>query len=164
MWFAKTRYLLTGNFGKDFDSLNSRFLIGVLKNYDFGKDFIGRVNVFLTYQESCVINGNHTKIYLQLERGARKCDPISVYLFVLVLELFFIIIKHFKNTHWINTFNHEKTFFVKDLDSIKNFLKMMDQFYFASGLLPNLTECKIAGIGSMKDGKVALCGLKDCGA
>ena len=41
---------------------------------------------------------------------------------------------------------------------------MMDQFYFASGLLPNLTECEIAGIGSMKDGKVALCELKDYGA
>ena len=29
-----------------------------------------------------------------------------------------------------------------------------------SGLRPNFSECKIAGIDSLKDAKVALCGLK----
>ena len=29
-----------------------------------------------------------------------------------------------------------------------------------SGLCPNFSKCEIAGIGSLKDAKVALCGLK----
>ena len=52
------------------------------------------------------------------------------------------------------------TFFLKDLDSIKNVLEMLNQFYMVSGLRPNLSKCEIAVIGSLKDPKVALCGLK----
>ena len=37
---------------------------------------------------------------------------------------------------------------------------MLNQFYMVSGLRPNFSKCEIAGIGSLKDAKVALCGLK----
>ena len=37
---------------------------------------------------------------------------------------------------------------------------MLNQFYIVSGLHPNLSKCEITGIGSLKDPKVALCGLK----
>ena len=37
---------------------------------------------------------------------------------------------------------------------------MRNQLYMVSGLRPNFSECKIAGIDSLKDAKVALCGLK----
>ena len=89
----------------------------------------------LTNQESCVINGGHTTICL---RGARQCDPISAYLFVLALELFFILIKSNKNIHGINIFNHDflytvyandATLFLKDLDSIKIFQKCWINLY-----------------------------------
>ena len=39
---------------------------------------------------------------------------------------------------------------------------MLKKFYMVSGLRPNVSKCEIAGIGneSLKDAKVALCGLK----
>ena len=37
---------------------------------------------------------------------------------------------------------------------------MLNQFYMVSGLRPNFSKCEIAGIGLLKDAKVALCGLK----
>ena len=37
---------------------------------------------------------------------------------------------------------------------------MLNQFYIVSGLRLNFSKCEIAGIGSLKDAKVALCGLK----
>ena len=40
---------------------------------------------------------------------------------------------------------------------------MLDQFYVVSGLRPNLSKCGIVGIDSLKDAKVALCGLKSLG-
>ena len=48
----------------------------------------------------------------------------------------------------------------QNLDSIKNVLEILDQFYMVSGLCPNLSKCEIATISSLKDAKVALCGLK----
>ena len=91
------------------------------------------------------------------------------YLFILTLELFFILIKSNKNIHGINIFNHDflntayaddTTFFLKDLDSVKNVLEMVTQFYMVSGLRPNFSKCEIAGISSLRDAKVVLCGLK----
>ena len=162
-------YLLTADFEKAFDSLNHKFLIPVLKKYGFGEDFIDWIKILLRDQESCVINGGHTTTYFRLERGARQGDPISAYLFILALELFFILIKSNKNIHGINIFNHDflytayaddTTFSLKDLDSVKNVLEMLNQFFMVSGLPPNFNKCEIAGIGSLKDAKVALCGLK----
>ena len=37
---------------------------------------------------------------------------------------------------------------------------MLNQFYKVSGLKPDLSKFEIVRIGSLKDGKVALCGLK----
>ena len=37
---------------------------------------------------------------------------------------------------------------------------MLNQFYMVSVLRHNFSKCEIAGIGSLKDAKKALCGLK----
>ena len=162
-------YLLTVDFEKAFDSLNHKFLIAVLKKYGFGEDFIDWIKILLRDQESCVINGGHTTTYFRLERGARQGDPISAYLFILALELFFILIKSNKNIHGINIFNHDflytayaddTNFFLKDLYSVKNVLEMLNQLHMVSGLRSNFSKCEIDGIGSLKDAKVAFCGLK----
>ena len=162
-------YLLTVDFEKAFDSLNHNSLIVVLKKYGFGDDFIDWVLILFNSQESCVINGGHSTKYFPLEHGARQGDPISTYLFVLALEIFFILIKTNNDIQGIEIFNHEylytaytddTTFFVKDLNSVKIILSSLDQFYTFSGLRPNLSKCEIAGIGVLKDANVALCGLK----
>ena len=40
---------------------------------------------------------------------------------------------------------------------------MLNQFYMVSGLRPNFSKCEIAGIGSLKDAKMGLCGLRTLG-
>ena len=160
-------YLLTVDFEKAFDSLNHNFLIAVLKKYGFGDDFIDWIIILFNSQESCVINGGHSTKYFPLERGARQGDPISAYLFALVI--FFILIKTNNDIQGIEIFNHEflytayaddTTFVVKDLNSVKVILSSLNQFYTFSGLRPNQSKCEIAGIGVLKDANVALCGLK----
>ena len=41
----------------------------------------------------CIINGQITMKYFKLERGTRQGDQISAYLFILVLEVVFAVIK-----------------------------------------------------------------------
>ena len=98
--------LLRLDFDKAFDSLNHKFLILVLKKYGFGEDFIDSIKILLTNRESCVINRGHSTKYFRLKRDARQGDPISGYLFIPALELFFVLIKSNKNVDGINIINH----------------------------------------------------------
>ena len=48
--------------------------------------------------------------------------------------------------HSIHSLCWRKNFLLKDLDSIKNNLEMLDQFYMVSGLRPNLSKIKLSKI------------------
>ena len=78
--------------------------------------------MLLEYQESCIINGGNTTKYFELEKGARQGNPISAYLFILCLEIVFILIKANKRVKGSNIFKHtylysayvdDTTFFLK---------------------------------------------------
>ena len=86
-------YIVTADTEKEFDSLSHSFLLVFLKTYGYGNDFIKLVEMLLECQESCIINGGNTTKYLKLQKGARQGDPISAYLFILCLEIVFILIK-----------------------------------------------------------------------
>ena len=67
-----------------------------------------------------------------------KGDPISVYLFILVLEIAFLYIKENKNIMGINIFNNvflysanvNDTFFVSDKHSATELMNAFDVFAF----------------------------------
>ena len=89
----KEGFLVTIDIEKAFESVNHHFLIAILEKIGFGTEFIQWMKVLLNNQESCVINGEKTSKYFKLERG----DPISTYLFIIVLEVVFRIIKETSN-------------------------------------------------------------------
>ena len=160
---------MTIDFEKAFDSMNHAFLIAAPKKYGFGDNFTEWIEILLNNQKSCVINGGLTTKYFKLERGACQGDPISAYLIIFALEIFFITIKTNKNTHGLNIFDHEylytayadnTTFFLEDISSIKVVLKDLQCFSSFSGFRPNFAKCEIAGIGVLKSVNVALCGMK----
>ena len=61
----------------------------------------------LKNQESCVINGGKTSQYFKLERGTRQGDPISAYLFIIVLEVIFLNIIQNSHIKGIELFDKE---------------------------------------------------------
>ena len=85
--------LFSADFEKAFDSIKHPFLFATLKSYGFGTDFIQWVRTFLCKAESCVMNNGQSTERFPLERGARQSDPLSAYLFILVLETLFIQIR-----------------------------------------------------------------------
>ena len=120
-------------------------------------------------QESYVLNGGFTTKYFNLEKGASQGDPISAYLFILALQILFLLIKNDSSIKGIKVFDYvflfrgyadDSTFILRDLASVK---KLLDTFSYNSkysGLKPNFSRREIAGIGSLKGFEVAVCGIK----
>ena len=79
--------LVTVYIQKAFDSINHCFLQSVSKRYGFGENFIHIIKILLKNQELCIINGGKTTKYSPLQIGARQGNPVSAYLFILVLEV-----------------------------------------------------------------------------
>ena len=120
--------------------------------------------------ESCVINGGTTSRYFKLKRGARQGDPIAAYLFILTLEIYFIMLRSNKNIKKLNIFDEEfllsayaddTTFFVRDIHSINIILETFSIFSAFSGFKLNLSKCEVCGIGALKGVHTALCKIKN---
>ena len=162
-------FLVTMDIEKAFDSLDRNFLLTVLAKFGFGNNFLSWIKILIKKQLSCVINGGFTTSYFNLEKGARQGGPASAYLFILALEVLFISIKNNQNIKGLQIFKHEflytayaddSTFFLKNIKSVKELIKSFERFYPFSGLKSNIDKCELAGIGSLKGVKKAICGLK----
>ena len=135
-------YIVTVDIEKALDSLSHSFLVAYLKKYRYGNDFIKWVEMLLECQESCVINGGSATKYFKLQKGARQGDPISASLFILCLEIVFILIKANKRVKGINIFEHtylylayadDTTFFLRDKISIKELFNTFATFSSIQG-------------------------------
>ena len=160
---------MTVDIEKAFDSINHCFLIKLLKKFGFEKYFTKWIKILLQNQESCIVNGGTTTNYFKLGKGTRQGDPISAYLFLLVLEIVFLFSKEIKNINCLNMFDKtflykacadDTTFFLKDVKSSIDLINIFDTFSKFSGLKPNKSKCEIAGIGVLKGVQVALCGMR----
>ena len=127
------------------------------------------VETITNKQEHCVINGGNTTQYFNLEKGARQGDPNSAYLFIIALEVLFILIKNNSCFEGLKIFDHislyssyadDTTFFAKNIESVEEIIKVFNLFSKVSGLKPNLTKCEVSGIGVLKEVQVAGCGMK----
>ena len=146
-----------------FGSVNQHFLTAIPEKIGFGTEFIEWINVLLNNIESCVFNRGKTSKYIKLERGTRQGDPISAYLFIIVLEVVFRIIKETSNIKGFEIFQKkfiytayadDTIFFLKNTESVINLLEILKHFLQFSGLKPSKSKFEIASIGVLKEVKV----------
>ena len=128
---------MTFDIEKAFDSVDHNFLLRVLENYGFSQDFLKSIGILLQNQESCVINGGTTTRYFSLKRSTRQGDPISAYLFILVLEIIFIFIKESENVQGLTVLNNQflctayaddTTFFRSIKNSVAEVIQIFEHF------------------------------------
>ena len=160
---------MTVDIEKAFDSINHCLLIKVLDKYSFEKDFIKWLKILLHNQESGAVNGGTATNYFKLEKGTRQGDPISAYVFILVLEIVFLFTKESKKKKGLNIFDKtflytayadDSTVFLKDTKSAIELMNIFDTFSKFSGLKPNKNKCEIAGMWALKGVQVAVCGMR----
>ncbi len=129
--------LLAIDFEKDFDSLNWKILLKTLKHLNFGPNFISYVKFMYNNIESAILNNGSTGNYFKLERGVRQGCPLSVYLFILAIEVLANKIRNDPDIKGIKIDNKELkirlladdiTLILKDLLSLEYSIKPLNSF------------------------------------
>ena len=97
------------------------------------------MEMLLKDEKLCLINGGITTQYFNSERGSPQGDPVTAYLFILVLEILFLFIKKQPEVKGIEIFEHcflyiayadDMTFFLKDAQSFENLVEVFNTFPF----------------------------------
>ena len=100
----------------------------------------------------------------------RQGDPISAYLFIIVIEIFFLMVRKnpkingieiFGIKHLLTSYADDTSFFVKNESSVIEIFNCFDVFSKYAGLKINKNKCEIAGIGVKNGAKLALLGIKN---
>ena len=96
-------------------------------------------------------------MYFTLKRGALRGDPISAYLFIFALKVFFVFIKNKVDIKGIDLFDHTFLFTAYAGDStlkIKT-VKILIETYWKI-----IEKCEITGFTHLEEVLEAVCGLK----
>ena len=111
---------------KAFDSLDHTFIISALKKFGLGNNFVSLIETLILKQESCVISGGNTTQYCPLERGVWQGDLISVFIFVLAIEVLSFLVRNNKDIKGLDIFDH--LFYTQLMQMIQRFsLKTKNQ-------------------------------------
>ena len=145
------------DFKKAFDTVSRDFLFRTLTSFGFGPSFLKWIYTFYNNISSCVINIGFSTQPFPVEKGVSQGDPLSAYLFIIVLEILCISIRKSKDISGIKVDNEEiklslfaddLTGFLKDNRSLVNFLKLMQDYGSCSGLKINHDKSEIMLLGN----------------
>ena len=163
----KIAMLMLIDFEKAFDSISHSFIIKTLKFFGFGFSFIKWINLILNDLSSCINHCGNVTERFKVGRSCRQGDPISPYLFILCAEVLALKIrqntkvKGFKIGNW----EHKLDMYADDLTcyldgsetSLRNLIKILDEFQEISGLKINLGKCKVVWIGKNRFSNSKVC-------
>ena len=143
--------LISIDFKKAFDSVSRDFLFRTLLAFQFGP-FIQWIHTFYNNISNCVFNNGFSIAPFDVKRGVRQGDPLSSYLFIIVLEILTISIRSNKNVQGIvvdgkeiklELFADDLIAFLLNDNSLLKFFELLKSFGECSGLKINHDKSEI---------------------
>ena len=153
--------LLLIDFQKAFDSVEWNFPLSP-KMFDFGENFLHWVKTFYNNIQSCVMNNGTISNFFTLECGVTQRDPLSPYLFTIVVETLAIAIRQnevFKGIKIGNEgtklfqFADDTTAVLADTDLVVKLFEILNLFEIISGLKINYSKTEGMWLGSWRNNK-----------
>ena len=99
--------LLALDYTKAFDSLEFSFVHETFRVFNFGDNFRRWIKVIFSGGKSCISNNGFLSATFSIERSTRQGDPISPLIFILALEVLFILIRANSNIKGIRVLKTE---------------------------------------------------------
>ena len=148
------------DFKKAFDSLEWSFIHNSLEFFNFGPFIRKWISIIYNNCESGVMNAGYMTSYFKVSRGVRQGCPLSPFLFVIAVEILGLKIKQEKNCKGVllpndyeakvSQFADDTIIIVKDVNSLKQALRVFGDFGTISGLELKGKKTIAMWIGSLK--------------
>nr|GEV09503.1 putative RNA-directed DNA polymerase, eukaryota, reverse transcriptase zinc-binding domain protein [Tanacetum cinerariifolium] len=164
-WFKyrkKKLMIFKVEFEMAYDSVNWNYLDYILQQCGFGQKWHGWVSECLkSARTSILINGSPT-LEFSIKRGLRQGDPLSPFLFILIMEALHIAIKDAIHSDLISRvdvgnpsmqishFSYaDDVVLVTEWNRVQmdNILRVLNVFFLESGLHININKSNVFGIG-----------------
>lgn len=148
--------LVNIDFEKAFDSVDWTFLLSVLENLNFGASFIRWIRTLYSNISSCIMNNGNTSSYFSIGRGVRQGDPLSPYLFIMIVEMMAAKIRQERGIKGLHLngmdlellqYADDTNGLLQDEQSAANFLKTVNEFGSFSGLKLNTDKTEAMWLG-----------------
>ncbi|KAJ0503263.1 putative RNA-directed DNA polymerase [Helianthus annuus] len=170
-WLKKAKrsaMYFKADLNKAYDSVNWAFLDSIMSQMKFPNRWRAWIMATLrTARASVLVNGSPTREF-ECTRGLRQGDPLSPFLFVIVMEALTGIMKKATSAGLFNGIkvtnegpylSHliyaDDVVFIGEwsIVNVNNLRRILRCFYLASGLKVNLDKCSIYGVG-VNEGEV----------
>ena len=148
-------FLAAIDYKSAFDSIKHSFVWKTLAAYGVGDKCIGLLKTLYNKATSSVINFGTTTGSFELNRGCRQGDPVASYIFILVIEVLLNAMRKQDlgitidgKKLWGSVFADDMTLFIKDKQSLKKALSIIEAFKDISGLEVNRDKSEIIEINT----------------
>lgn len=179
-WWKKTKrrgIILKLDFEKAYDSVNWSFLLAMMKNLGFGAKWLSWVQECISnIRVSVLVNGSPTSEFSP-SRGIRQGDPLSPFLFNIVVEGLNILLTRARELNLFKggviganeisvshlQFADDSIIFCEaNWEEVMNIKRVLRCFEMISGLRINYHKSVISGIGVQDDLLAAIAGRLNC--